>query len=105
MKEERKIFLKVDKSARGLPYIGCAQPIRDAGGRVVGAFATSMPVDTYEKTKDMACNLNNQVKTLAETCETISVRLKKLRQSSIFCCKRRKIPSNKPKKRNKCCYC
>jgi hypothetical protein len=72
MKEERKIFLKVDKSARGLPYIGCAQPIRDAGGRVVGAFATSMPVDTYEKTKDMACNLNNQVKTLAETCETIS---------------------------------
>lgn len=72
MKENRKIFMKVDKSARGLPYIGCANPIRNQSGEVVGAFAISVPVDTYEKTRDMAYELNTQVKSIAQTCEKVS---------------------------------
>ncbi|HMM19967.1 MAG TPA: methyl-accepting chemotaxis protein [Selenomonadales bacterium] len=72
MKENRKIFQKVDKAARGLPYIGCASPIRNHNDEIVGAFAASIPVDTYEKTKDMAFHLNTQLKTIAHTCEKVS---------------------------------
>ena len=72
MKEKRRIFMKVDKAARGMPYIGCANPILNQDGEVIGAFATSVPVDKYEKTKEMANSLNTQVKSIAQTCEKVS---------------------------------
>lgn len=72
MKERRRIFMKVDKSARGMPYIGCANPILNQDGEVIGAFATSVPVEKYEKTKEMANSLNIQVKSIAQTCEKVS---------------------------------
>jgi hypothetical protein len=72
MKEKRRIFMKVDKNARGLPYIGCANPVINEAGEVIGAFATSVAVDKYEKTKEMANTLHSQVKSMAQTCEKVS---------------------------------
>ncbi|WP_371366896.1 Putative sensory transducer protein YfmS [Sporomusa rhizae] len=72
MKEKRKVFMKVDQSARGLPYIGCATPILSQDGEVVGAFATSITVDKYEMTRQLADALNTQTKSIAQICEKVS---------------------------------
>ena len=78
MKEQRQIFMKVDKSARGLPYIGCANPIVDSGGEVVGAFAVSLPVDKYEKTQEMSTELNRQMHSIAATCENVAAQTEEI---------------------------
>jgi len=72
MQEKQNVFMKVDKAARGLPFIGSATPIRDQKGEILGAFAISVPVDKYEKTRDMATELNTQMKLIADTCEKVS---------------------------------
>ncbi|QDR78952.1 methyl-accepting chemotaxis protein [Sporomusa termitida] len=78
MKEQRKIFMKVDKSARGLPYIGCANPIIDNGGEVVGAYAISLPVDKYEKTREMSTELHRQMRCIAATCENVAAQAEEI---------------------------
>ena len=78
MKEKRRVFMKVDRSARGLPYIGCANPIINDNAEVVGAFAISLPVDRYEKAKEMSNELNAQVKSIAETCEKVSAQAEEI---------------------------
>lgn len=78
MKEQRKIFRKVDKSARGLPYIGCANPIINSGGEVVGAYAISLPVDKYEKTREMSTELNRQMHCIAATCEKVAAQAEEI---------------------------
>lgn len=78
MVEKRKVFMKVDKSARGLPYIGSATPICGKNGEIVGAFAISMPVEKYEKTKDMANELNVQMRSVASTCEQVSAQVEEI---------------------------
>lgn len=72
MRQKGRIFTKVDKSARGLPFIGCAYPLIDKKGEVAGAFAVSVPVEKYEETRELAEQLNSQVKSIAGTCETVS---------------------------------
>lgn len=69
MEEKRNVMMKVDKSARGLPFIGSACPIYGEDGQIVGAFAVSMPVDKYERTTEMANELNAKLRTIADTCE------------------------------------
>lgn len=78
MAEKRDIFMKVDKAARGLPYVGCATPLAGEGGEVIGAIAISMPVDKYEKTTNMADELNTQLRSIADTCERVSAQAEEI---------------------------
>jgi hypothetical protein len=78
MQEKRDVFMKIDKAARGVAYIGGSSPIRGEGGEVVGAVAITMPVDKYDRTTVMANELNEQLKAIAGTCEGVSAQAEEI---------------------------
>lgn len=78
MQENRFVFMKVDKAARGVPYVGSACPVYGGDGAVIGAVSVSMPVDKYEKTTEMANALNTQLKQIADTCEGVSAQVEEI---------------------------
>ncbi len=71
MDEKRRVFTKIDKSVRGIPYIALATPILNADNEVIGAITITESSELYDSFKEMATTLNEAISSLASTSEEI----------------------------------
>lgn len=70
--EKRRIFTRIDKSVRGIPYIAMATPILNSRNEVIGAVTITEPIDLYDGFKDMAASLKESISSLASASEQIA---------------------------------
>ena len=70
--EKRRIFTRIDKSVRGIPYIALANPILNSHNEVIGAVTITEPIDLYDGFKEMASSLNETISSLASVSEQIA---------------------------------
>ena len=70
--EKRRIFTRIDKSVRGIPYIALASPILNSHNEVIGAVTITESTEQYDGFKDMAANLTEAISSLASTSEQIA---------------------------------
>ncbi|MDF2501797.1 MAG: yfmS 9 [Anaerosporomusa subterranea] len=72
VEEKRRIFSRIDKSVRGIPYIALANPIYNDCNEVIGAVTITESVELYDGFKEMATTLTDAISSLASTSEEIS---------------------------------
>ncbi|EGO62633.1 methyl-accepting chemotaxis protein [Acetonema longum] len=72
IEEKRRIFTRIDKTVRGIPYIALATPLFDERGDVIGAVTITESVEHYDGLKEMAATLTEAISSLASTSEEIS---------------------------------
>lgn len=72
IEEKRRIFTRVDKAVRGIPYIALANPLFDQHGEVIGAVVITESVERYDGLKEMSATLTEAISSLASTSEEIS---------------------------------
>ncbi|MDT8903984.1 methyl-accepting chemotaxis protein [Anaeroselena agilis] len=70
--EKRRIFTKIDKSVRGIPYIALANPLYNDDNQVIGAVTITQSVELYDSFKEMATTLTGAISSLAATSEKIA---------------------------------
>lgn len=71
MDEKRRIFTKIDKSVRGIPYVALATPIFNSNNEVIGAITITESCELYDSFKEMSTILNEAISSLASTSEEI----------------------------------
>lgn len=69
---KRRIFSRVDKAVRGIPYIALANPIYNDCNEVIGAVTITESVELYDGFKEMATTLTDAISSLASTSEEIA---------------------------------
>ncbi|MDU4959496.1 MAG: methyl-accepting chemotaxis protein [Sporomusaceae bacterium] len=72
IEQKRRIFVRVDKAVRGIPYIALATPLFDPAGTIIGAVVITESVERYDDLKEMAATLTESISSLASTSEEIS---------------------------------
>jgi methyl-accepting chemotaxis protein len=72
VEEKRRIFSRIDKSVRGIPYIALANPIYNDCNEVIGAVTITESVELYDGFKEMATTLTDAISSLASTSEEIA---------------------------------
>ncbi|WP_371366218.1 Putative sensory transducer protein YfmS [Sporomusa rhizae] len=70
--EKQRIFTKIDKSVRGIPYIALANPIFNGNNAVIGAVTITQSIELYDSFKEMASTLTEAISSLASTSEEIA---------------------------------
>jgi methyl-accepting chemotaxis protein len=70
--EKRRIFTKIDKSVRGVPYIALATPIYNGQNEVIGAITITQSIELYDSFKEMSSTLLEAISSLAATSEEIA---------------------------------
>jgi methyl-accepting chemotaxis protein len=72
IEEKRRIFSRIDKSVRGIPYIALANPLYNSHNEVIGAVTITESVELYDGFREMATTLTDAISSLAATSEEIS---------------------------------
>lgn len=70
--EKRRIFTKIDRSVRGIPYIALANPLYNEQNEVIGAVTITHSIELYDSFKEMASTLTESINSLAATSEEIA---------------------------------
>lgn len=76
--ENRRIVVRADSTAFGVPYIAYAYPIRNGRGEPVGALSVAEPVDKQERLRAMADKLADSIGGLAGTAQQISAQTQQI---------------------------
>lgn len=82
MAEKRRVFVKADKTLRGVPYIASASPILNGAGEVIGALSISESVERYELMREMANRLADGIGVLASTSQQIAAQTQEISGTS-----------------------
>jgi methyl-accepting chemotaxis protein len=72
VEEKQRIFSRIDKAVRGIPYIALANPIFNNHNEVIGAVTITESVELYDGFKEMATTLTDAISSLASTSEQIA---------------------------------
>lgn len=78
MTEQRRLFVRVDKAQRGIPYIAVSSPIYNEQKEIIGAVAISEPVERYEAMKEVAGQLADALNSLAASSEEVSAQTEEI---------------------------
>lgn len=78
MEEKRRVAIRGDRAAFGLPYIAIAYPVFDESGRVVGGAVAVAPTDRQDALRQMAGRLSDNIGSLASTTEEISAQTEEI---------------------------
>jgi len=76
--EQRRIFTKIDKAVRGIPYVALANPVYNDHRKVIGSIVITESVERYDGLKEIAQQLMNSLSTLASTSEQISAQTEEM---------------------------
>ncbi|MDK2823578.1 MAG: hypothetical protein PWQ67_1812 [Clostridia bacterium] len=76
--EKRRIFLRIDKSVYGRPYLVVAVPIFNDSKEVIGGIAITEPLDKFDEAREIANKLFESTSILASTTEEISAQTEEI---------------------------
>jgi len=76
--DKKRIFTKIDKAVRGIPYVALASPLYNSRQEVIGAVVFTESVERYEVLTEIAGQLTDSLTTVASTSEQITAQTEEI---------------------------